>query len=61
MDYAHTVSPFLFTVPDGLRLLMNIKVVHLVGDEELVPNGLVDLYWDKLLREDNLESDDWSF
>lgn len=51
----------LTTVPDGLRLLMNIKVVHLVGDEELVPNGLVDLYWDKLLREDNLESDDWSF
>ncbi|XP_022072967.1 protein phosphatase 1 regulatory subunit 12A-like isoform X2 [Acanthochromis polyacanthus] len=37
--------------------LMKIKVVHLVDDEELLPNAIMDCYWDKLVMKDYSESD----
>uniref|UniRef100_A0AAV2MNQ7 Uncharacterized protein n=1 Tax=Knipowitschia caucasica TaxID=637954 RepID=A0AAV2MNQ7_KNICA len=41
---------------DGLSLVMKIRMVHIVEDEELVPNALMDQYWDQLLKQDT-----WSF
>uniref|UniRef100_A0A3P8T1H0 Uncharacterized protein n=1 Tax=Amphiprion percula TaxID=161767 RepID=A0A3P8T1H0_AMPPE len=37
--------------------LMKIKVVHLVDDEELLPNAIMDCYWDKLVMKGYSESD----
>ncbi|XP_075955410.1 ankyrin repeat domain-containing protein 31-like isoform X2 [Anarhichas minor] len=42
-----------------LRRLMRIKIIHLVDDEELLPNAVMDRYWEKLQR-DCSESEDWS-
>ncbi|KAK9523175.1 hypothetical protein VZT92_019585 [Zoarces viviparus] len=43
-----------------LRRLMRIKIIHLVDDEELLPNAVMDRYWEKLLQRDCSESEDWS-
>ncbi|XP_034055170.1 ankyrin repeat domain-containing protein 31-like [Gymnodraco acuticeps] len=43
--------------PEDLRkMLINIKIVHLVGDEEWLPSAQSNLYWKKLLAKDH---DDW--
>ncbi|XP_028326084.1 poly [ADP-ribose] polymerase tankyrase-2-like [Gouania willdenowi] len=40
----------------SLQDVMNIKFIYLVGDEERLPNALMNIYWDRLLQKD---SDDW--
>ncbi|CAK6959539.1 ankyrin repeat domain-containing protein 31-like isoform X1 [Scomber scombrus] len=45
--------------PDSLNLLMKIKRIHLVNDDELLPNAIMDLYWDKLLQKNYSDSEDW--
>ncbi|XP_028434142.1 uncharacterized protein LOC114555726 [Perca flavescens] len=42
-----------------LRSLMKIRIIHLVDDAELLPNAMMDCYWEKLLKNDCSESDDW--
>lgn len=44
------------TVPDGLSLVMKIKLVRVIGDDELIPNALMDRFWDRLVKEDT-----WGF
>lgn len=39
--------------------LMKIQIIHLVDDAELLPNAMMDCYWEKLLKNDCSESDDW--
>ena len=41
---------------DLRRMIMNIKIVHLVGDDEWLPSAQMDYYWQKLLEKD---PDDW--
>lgn len=41
----------------GLNSLMKIKIIHLVDDEELLPNAMLDCYWETLLNTDY--SEDW--
>ncbi|XP_059192326.1 ankyrin repeat domain-containing protein 31-like [Centropristis striata] len=48
----------LTTEAASLRRLMEIKIIHLVADEELLPNALMDCYWEKLLKSDE-DSEDW--
>lgn len=43
----------------SLKRLMNIKIIHLVDDEGLLPNAIVDCYWEKLLKKDALQCEDW--
>ncbi|KAM6943920.1 uncharacterized protein PEZ65_001843 [Lycodopsis pacificus] len=43
-----------------LRRIMRIKTIHLVDDEEMLPNAVVDRYWEKLLQRDCSESEDWN-
>lgn len=43
----------------SLNCLMKIKIIHLVNDEELLPNAVLDCYWEKLLQKDYSESEDW--
>ncbi|XP_045889810.1 poly [ADP-ribose] polymerase tankyrase-1-like [Micropterus dolomieu] len=49
----------LITEADSLNCLMKIKMIHLLDDEEFLPNALVDCYWEKLLKKDYSESEDW--
>lgn len=42
-----------------LKRLMNIKIIHLVNDEELMPIAMLDYHWEKLLKKDYSESEDW--
>ncbi|XP_033947721.1 uncharacterized protein [Pseudochaenichthys georgianus] len=43
--------------PEDLReMLLTIKIIHLVGDEEWLPSAQSNLYWKKLLAKDH---DDW--
>nr|XP_020454861.1 uncharacterized protein LOC109959667 [Monopterus albus]XP_020454862.1 uncharacterized protein LOC109959667 [Monopterus albus] len=42
-----------------LNSLMKIKVIRLVEDEEFLPNAIMDYYWEKLLKNDCSESDNW--
>ncbi|GLD52397.1 putative ankyrin repeat domain-containing protein 31, partial [Lates japonicus] len=49
----------LTTVAAGLNRLMKIKTIHLLDDEELLPNVVMDYYWEKLLKKDCSESEDW--
>jgi len=44
----------------SLRRLMRIKIIRLVDDDEMLPNAIVDRYWEELLRKDYLESEDWN-
>ncbi|XP_026041908.1 putative ankyrin repeat domain-containing protein 31 isoform X1 [Astatotilapia calliptera] len=46
------------TGTDNLNHHMKIKIIHLVNDEELLPNAVMDMYWDKLIKEDYSESQD---
>ncbi|KAL6113776.1 ankrd31 [Pungitius sinensis] len=47
----------LTTEAASLRRLMGIKTIHLVGDEELLPNAVMERYWKKLLE---MDPEDWS-
>ncbi|XP_037632499.1 ankyrin repeat domain-containing protein 31-like isoform X3 [Sebastes umbrosus] len=49
----------LTTEAASLRRLMKIKIIHLVGDDEMLPNAIMDCYWEKLLMKDYSESEDW--
>ncbi|XP_062418342.1 ankyrin repeat domain-containing protein 31-like [Pungitius pungitius] len=49
----------LTTEAASLRRLMGIKTIHLVGDDELLPNAVMERYWKKLLEMDP-ECEDWS-
>ncbi|XP_015229093.1 PREDICTED: BRCA1-associated RING domain protein 1-like isoform X2 [Cyprinodon variegatus] len=42
-----------------LQLLRNIKVVHLMDDDMFIPSALMDYYWDKLLKQNSQEFEDW--
>lgn len=42
-----------------LKCLMNIEIIHLVNDEELMPIAMLDYHWEKLLKKDYSESEDW--
>ncbi|XP_044052872.1 ankyrin repeat domain-containing protein 31-like isoform X2 [Siniperca chuatsi] len=43
----------------SLNRLMKIKIIRLLDDEELLPNAIMDGYWEKLLKKDFSESEDW--
>ncbi|XP_049906341.1 26S proteasome non-ATPase regulatory subunit 10-like [Epinephelus moara] len=49
----------LFTDTSTLNCLMKIKIFHLVTDEEVLPNAIMDCYWETLLKKDYSESKDW--
>ncbi|KAM8886288.1 ankyrin repeat domain-containing protein 31 isoform 2-T2 [Spinachia spinachia] len=49
----------LTTEAASLKRLMGIKTIHLVGEEELLPNAVMERYWEKLLVDD-LECEEWS-
>lgn len=38
--------------PTTLDRIMNVKIIHLVDDEELLPIATLEYYWDKLECED---------
>lgn len=38
--------------PTTLDRIMNVKIIHLVDDEELMPIAMLDYYWEKLECED---------
>ncbi|XP_049434742.1 ankyrin repeat domain-containing protein 31-like isoform X2 [Epinephelus fuscoguttatus] len=42
----------LFTDTSTLNCLMKIKIFHLVTDEEVLPNAIMDRYWETLLKKD---------
>ncbi len=42
-----------------LNHLRKFKIIHLVDDEEFLPNTIMDHYWEKLLKKDYSESEDW--
>ncbi|KAG7468927.1 ankyrin repeat domain-containing protein 31 isoform X1 [Solea senegalensis] len=42
----------------GLNCLMRVKIIHLV-DDELLPNAVCDYHWEKLLKNDYSELEDW--
>ncbi|XP_008415990.1 putative ankyrin repeat domain-containing protein 31 isoform X2 [Poecilia reticulata] len=44
---------------DPYELLRRIRVIHLVTPEEMIPNALMDLYWEKLMKQDQVEFDNW--
>lgn len=37
-----------------LRHVMNIKIIHLVNDEDLMPISMVDYYWEKHLKNEEI-------
>ncbi|XP_034728640.1 uncharacterized protein LOC117945317 isoform X2 [Etheostoma cragini] len=46
--------------PEAVTLsLMKIRIIHLVDDSELLPNAMMDCYWEKLIKNDCSESEDW--
>ncbi|XP_044219328.1 ankyrin repeat domain-containing protein 31-like isoform X1 [Thunnus albacares] len=49
----------LTTAAASLNRLMKIKRIHLVDDDELLPNAIMDCYWEKLLQKDYSEFEDW--
>ncbi|XP_027888784.1 putative ankyrin repeat domain-containing protein 31 [Xiphophorus couchianus] len=44
---------------DPYQLLRRIRIIHLVTPEEMIPNAVMDLYWDKLMKQDQVEFDNW--
>ncbi|XP_014886851.1 putative ankyrin repeat domain-containing protein 31 isoform X1 [Poecilia latipinna] len=44
---------------DPYQLLRRIRVIHLVTPEEMIPNAVMDLYWEKLMKQDQVEFDNW--
>ncbi|KAM7416996.1 hypothetical protein PAMA_018871 [Pampus argenteus] len=56
---ASSTQEALTTVSASLNHLMKIKRIHLVDDDELLPNAIMDSYWEKLLQKDCSESEDW--
>uniref|UniRef100_A0A8C4IR37 Ankyrin repeat domain-containing protein 31 n=2 Tax=Dicentrarchus labrax TaxID=13489 RepID=A0A8C4IR37_DICLA len=49
----------LTTEASCLSRLMKIKIIHLVDDDELLPNARLNIYWEKLLKKEYSESEDW--
>lgn len=47
---------FFFSEASTLSLMRNIKIIHLVNDEDLMPTALLYRHWEKLLKN---ECDDW--
>ncbi|XP_026167688.1 ankyrin repeat domain-containing protein 31-like [Mastacembelus armatus] len=43
----------------SLDCLMNVKIIHLVEDEELLSNVVMDCHWEKLLKKDYTVCVDW--
>ncbi|KAK5611830.1 hypothetical protein CRENBAI_009532 [Crenichthys baileyi] len=41
------------------RLLRKIKIVHLMSCEEFLPDAVMDYYWDKLLKQDPVDFENW--
>ncbi|KAF3851596.1 hypothetical protein F7725_013368 [Dissostichus mawsoni] len=57
VQHCSAASPKEVLTPAVLRrMIMNIKIVHLVGDDEWLPSAQMDYYWAKLLEKD---PDDW--
>ncbi|KAM7392206.1 hypothetical protein PAMP_022835 [Pampus punctatissimus] len=56
---ASTTQEALTTVSASLNHIIKIKRIHLVDDDELLPNTIMDSYWEKLLQKDCSESEDW--
>lgn len=46
----------VFSEASTLRLIRNIKIIHLVNEDDLMPTALLDRHWEKLLKQ---ECDDW--
>lgn len=42
-----------------LGLMRNIRIIHLVNDGELMPTALLERHWEKLLKMDFSECEDW--
>ncbi|KAK5870564.1 hypothetical protein PBY51_003502 [Eleginops maclovinus] len=58
-QHCSAASPQEGLIPEAAnlrRMIMNIKIVHLVGDDEWLPSAQMDYYWEKLLEKD---PDDW--
>ncbi|XP_047448298.1 ankyrin repeat domain-containing protein 31-like [Mugil cephalus] len=47
------------TETTNLNQQMKVQKIYLVNDKELLPNAIMDCYWEKLLKEDILESWSW--
>uniref|UniRef100_UPI0037E87E97 uncharacterized protein n=1 Tax=Semicossyphus pulcher TaxID=241346 RepID=UPI0037E87E97 len=41
----------------SLKRLMRIRIIRLVDNEELLPNAVMDFYWEKLLKDDGSDSE----
>ncbi|XP_054895605.1 ankyrin repeat domain-containing protein 31-like isoform X2 [Poeciliopsis prolifica] len=57
-DDSTELEPSLESV-DPYQLLRRIRIIRLVTPEEMIPNALMDLYWDKLMMQDQVEFDNW--
>lgn len=51
--------PSVSAAAAALQRLMNIKIIHLVNDEDLMPVTVLHYHWEKLLRNNCSESEDW--
>ncbi|XP_008333826.1 uncharacterized protein LOC103397367 isoform X2 [Cynoglossus semilaevis] len=49
----------LDTEADSLTCLMKINMIHLVDNEEMLPNAVMDYHWEKLLKTDYSVTKDW--
>ncbi|XP_056888427.1 ankyrin repeat domain-containing protein 31-like isoform X3 [Takifugu flavidus] len=47
------------TEASTLGLMRNIRIIHLVNDGELMPTALLERHWEKLLKMDFSECEDW--
>ncbi|XP_077418357.1 uncharacterized protein LOC144049362 isoform X3 [Vanacampus margaritifer] len=60
-DNSSSTQEALTTVPSSKTHIMKIKTVHLLADEELIPNAVLDSYWQRFLQNDaELECQRWS-
>ncbi|XP_077418356.1 uncharacterized protein LOC144049362 isoform X2 [Vanacampus margaritifer] len=51
-DNSSSTQEALTTVPSSKTHIMKIKTVHLLADEELIPNAVLDSYWQRFLQND---------
>lgn len=49
----------VFSEADSLTCLMKINMIHLVDNEEMLPNAVMDYHWEKLLKTDYSVTKDW--